>query len=72
MSEGVLTGNGVAERPGHSVDGFTVVPKSSTRNYGAPEDLPRPPIARTAPPVGWTRRYWTGNHGRLANRGIGL
>jgi hypothetical protein len=62
----------VAEVTGHSVDGFTAAPKSSMRNYGAPEDLPCPPIARTAPPVGWTHRCWLGNHGRLADRGIGL
>jgi hypothetical protein len=71
-SGGVLTGNGVSERLGHGVDGHTAAPKSSTRNYGVPEDLPRPPIVRTASPAGCTRRCCPENHRRLANRGIGL
>ena len=62
----------VAEVTGYGADGFTAAPKSSTRNSGAPEDLPRPPIARTALPVGWTRRCWPRNHRLLVNRGLCL
>jgi hypothetical protein len=69
---GVPTGNGVAKWLGRDMDGFTAATRSSTRNYGAPEDPPRPSVARIAPPVGRTRRCWPGDHGRLVNRRIDI